>query len=527
MKKELLQRKKRTFLRFGKSEHANEYCEKVIDNDPECAEAYLGKLMVELKVQKREQLRGIKKSFEKNANYQKAVKFGDKFLRDELEKYTSEIEARNKRDKSPKKNNGKVVLVLAILAVILVSAVAFNSNFSLGYTLEHNGEVLAYVESEEVFSEAKNIAAGKIFECEYTFEAEEFEIEKGLLYQKTFSDENEISDLILENTENIYAAEGFYVDGEFIGTTDSKDEWEDILEEYKENYRREGDDSELSFEEKIEFKEGFYEISTFISTQDFEILLDEGKGENLYHTVAEGESSSEIAEMYDLYMHDLTRMNPELSENENVEVGQELLVGENPYFTVVSPISGEELEHKLVYNEAKSIDIKDSATKKQVKELLEKLPDDYPGKEELLAAVEEYEKNEKKTANSGGNSGNPFKEYQERILRALQGRWVNEDGIELVISGNTFTMYKDGRVWVKEFMTANGIKSHIMTGTITYVRYETIPEYLFLRSIYKDGESAGETGMTLSGWEHKLKEIEGGILNIRMFVDVRTTFIKL
>ena len=43
-----------------------------------------------------------------------------------------------------------------------------------------------------------------------------------------YSDENEISDLLLENTESIYSAEGFYVDGEFIGSTDSKDKWKGI-----------------------------------------------------------------------------------------------------------------------------------------------------------------------------------------------------------------------------------------------------------------------------------------------------------
>ena len=34
------------FLEDGDFQSADEYCEKVLDNDPECAEAYLGKLMV-------------------------------------------------------------------------------------------------------------------------------------------------------------------------------------------------------------------------------------------------------------------------------------------------------------------------------------------------------------------------------------------------------------------------------------------------------------------------------------------------
>ena len=472
------------FLEDGDFQSADEYCEKVLDNDPECAEAYLGKLMVELKVQKREQLRDIKKSFDKNSNYQKAVKFGDKILKDELEKYVSEIEARNNKEKKPKKKNKKVFFAVAILAVLSVFTVAFNSLFSFGYTLEHGGEILAYVESEEIYNEAKNIAAGKICECEYSFE-EEFEIKKELLYQKTFSNENEISDLLLENTESIYSAEGFYVDREFIGSTDSKDKWEDILEEYKESYRRKGDDSELSFEEKVEFKEGFYENSTFISTQNFETLLDKGKGENLYHTVTEGESLSIIAENYDLYISELKAMNPELFENPDITAGQKLLVGEYPYLTVVSPLSDEDYEYLLIYNEAKAIEIKDNTTKKQVKELCDKLPEDYPGKAELLAAVEEYEK---KNSNSGGSSGG--------YLSYIQGTWF-DSSYKIVITENTFAYYDPfGRVVVEEDGT-------LVQGTVVFSESYSFSSGNSYDYIIKWGKSYGR----LSWQDYEPKEI--------------------
>ncbi|MBR5479104.1 MAG: toll/interleukin-1 receptor domain-containing protein, partial [Clostridia bacterium] len=45
------------FLEDGKWDSATEYCEKVLDLDPKCAEGYLGELMAELKVRKRSDLR--------------------------------------------------------------------------------------------------------------------------------------------------------------------------------------------------------------------------------------------------------------------------------------------------------------------------------------------------------------------------------------------------------------------------------------------------------------------------------------
>ena len=63
------------FLEDGDWKSANEYCEKVLDQDPENAEAYLGKLMADLKVKKQEQLRDLRTPFESNGNYRKAIRF--------------------------------------------------------------------------------------------------------------------------------------------------------------------------------------------------------------------------------------------------------------------------------------------------------------------------------------------------------------------------------------------------------------------------------------------------------------------
>lgn len=66
------------FLEDGNWEEADEYCEKVLDQDPENAQAYLGKLMAELRVRKQEQLAECEETFENNGNYQKALRFGSK-----------------------------------------------------------------------------------------------------------------------------------------------------------------------------------------------------------------------------------------------------------------------------------------------------------------------------------------------------------------------------------------------------------------------------------------------------------------
>ena len=82
------------FLEDGEWSSAAEYCEKVLDVDPECAEAYLGKLMAQLKVNEREQLQNCAKSFDDNNNYKKILRFGDETLKAEVVGYNDGIRAR-------------------------------------------------------------------------------------------------------------------------------------------------------------------------------------------------------------------------------------------------------------------------------------------------------------------------------------------------------------------------------------------------------------------------------------------------
>ena len=83
------------FLEDGDWNSADEYCEKVLDLDPECAQAYLGKLMAELRVRKQAQLADCDEPFDDRDNFRKVIRFGDKALCATLEGYIAHIRQRN------------------------------------------------------------------------------------------------------------------------------------------------------------------------------------------------------------------------------------------------------------------------------------------------------------------------------------------------------------------------------------------------------------------------------------------------
>ncbi len=87
------------FLEDGNWKEADEYCERVLDLDPECAEAYLGKLMAELGVRKREELKDCEESIAYNSNYDKAIRYGNENFRQELGGYEEYIVERNEQER--------------------------------------------------------------------------------------------------------------------------------------------------------------------------------------------------------------------------------------------------------------------------------------------------------------------------------------------------------------------------------------------------------------------------------------------
>lgn len=87
------------FLEDGEWAKADEYCENVLNQDPENAQAYLGKMLADLQVKSQEELSKYEYPLDKSGNYQKAIRFGDDQLAGMLTGYNEQIKERieNKR----------------------------------------------------------------------------------------------------------------------------------------------------------------------------------------------------------------------------------------------------------------------------------------------------------------------------------------------------------------------------------------------------------------------------------------------
>ena len=82
------------FLEDGAWKQANEYCERVLDEDPECSKAHLYKMMISHKIKLEEKITECSSDLENDADYRKAVRFARGSEKDAIIRYNEVIKNR-------------------------------------------------------------------------------------------------------------------------------------------------------------------------------------------------------------------------------------------------------------------------------------------------------------------------------------------------------------------------------------------------------------------------------------------------
>ena len=140
------------FLENREWKNAESYCDRILDQEPENAQAYVCKLMAELQVSDRADLRKHAAALPKNNTYRLALRYADAPLKAELEGYAQQQEDAV----HPKKPSWKLlviaaggIIVLAIAAVLITGSIKKNNAYESAQALLSAGE---YSQAIEAFS---------------------------------------------------------------------------------------------------------------------------------------------------------------------------------------------------------------------------------------------------------------------------------------------------------------------------------------------------------------------------------------
>lgn len=240
-------------------------------------------------------------------------------------------------------------------AILLVVTFQYFSTLEYGLSFESNGKNLAYITDESVYNEAEQIIRSRTSAETTLIEnvAPQFSIVPVSSLELTEAED--LANIILKNSgQSVYEGYGLYIDGEFVGSTDESDNLLVLLDEYKEQFREEGDsESKLQFKQSVSLVDGVYPTSSIMATSEFKLLLNsEIEGEK-YHIISAGESPSLVADMYDLYYQELVAMNPRLKDNATVRIGDELVVSKSVNYLNVTSTRREVYTEEVPYTTKK------------------------------------------------------------------------------------------------------------------------------------------------------------------------------
>ena len=229
--------------------------------------------------------------------------------------------------------------VAPILAIVfLVVTVQYFSSLEYGLAFQSNGKTLAYIENEQVYNEAEQIIRSRT--------STEVPDLGNIVPQYSivpvssleFTDPDDLANIILGSSgTNVYEGYGLYIDDEFVGSTDEADNLLALLDEYREQYREEGDtESKLQFKQKVSLVDGVYPTSSIMAISEFKNLLNtEIEGEK-YYVVEAGDAPLAIADYFDISYKELCAMNPGI-EDGDIHVGDRLVVSRSvSYLTVTN-----------------------------------------------------------------------------------------------------------------------------------------------------------------------------------------------
>ena len=240
-----------------------------------------------------------------------------------------------------------------LAAIFLVVTLQYFTSLEYGLAFKSNGKTLAYIADETVYNEAEQIIRNRTSAeiSDIGNVAPQFAVVPVSSLELTEAED--LANIILGSSgQSVYEGYGLYIDDQFVGSTDEADNLLSLLDEYREQFREEGDtESRLQFKQKVALVDGVYPTSSIKAISEFRLLINsEIEGEK-YHTVSAGEVPSSIAAMYGLYMSELMAMNPEAlpTKNSDIYVGQELVVSKSVSYLNVTTTRREVYTEEVPY----------------------------------------------------------------------------------------------------------------------------------------------------------------------------------
>lgn len=224
-------------------------------------------------------------------------------------------------------NKKRFMITGGALAVLLI-AITYFTFANDAFAVIINGVEIAKVKDKKLVEDTL-MALKQSYEEE---NAAEVAFTDQISYQKVNASKKELLDgkaleeELKKHLDYQVACAVIYADDKPIVTLKTKEEAERVISGVEEYFTKITDNitiKEKSFNEKVEIKEEFTDISTAMEVEDAQHYIINGTSEVRIHKVEAGESFWSISRKYDISLEDLQKANP-TANPEKIKIGQEL-----------------------------------------------------------------------------------------------------------------------------------------------------------------------------------------------------------
>ncbi len=226
-----------------------------------------------------------------------------------------------------------------ISAVFLFNIVTYANNMEYAINLSVNGEFVGYISDERTFTDAEKIVRQRINYVGSSSEAVNFEplykIEK-IGYGSTLTKYQLADKMLVTMGAEIENAYGMYIGDSFYGAVVDKEPIEATLEGLLEEYRTGAKNEVVDFEREITYEPGIYLKGSIVNENTLIKLLKSKRSVASYYTAVEGDFPLLIAEKLDMNLEELAALNPGLTEDTAVYVGDKFLIKQDEPFLAVT-----------------------------------------------------------------------------------------------------------------------------------------------------------------------------------------------
>lgn len=253
--------------------------------------------------------------------------------------------------------------ILPIVSVaFFVGVVKYGSSLEYGISVEYNGNEIGIISAEADFDKAAREVQQRI---SYSEDDEQVEISpkfslRIISEEDKFVNATELANEMLSvSDEELTEAYGIYIDDEFIGAVKNKEPIEDALNNILLNYNVDGIVRDVSFKNKIEYKDGIY-LAKSVMNEDSAVSLLTSKRQSIGTYVVEtGDSPVVICQKYNMGIEEFQRLNPAIEDK--CELGQLVTVIETESYLPIQYVREMEtlsfLDYETVEVETSSLNV--------------------------------------------------------------------------------------------------------------------------------------------------------------------------